>query len=296
MKRCICGKSSQFPICDNQHKSQGWSCRQERTRVSRCVLAGPHYISLAEKIAHHLNGITAHSIDEKIVCQELILLSDGSDIEYLHQEMNRISSSQERLLAIGIPVEIVSKAFLSLSSYHQIDDDFRTLWMSCQRALENPTYPTQQMYSSLFISHAVQDEQGILPIVQYIRQHFSIEIFLCTDSIRSGSNWYQTIVEQLAQSQKVIAINSADFGSSTFCAFEMGISRALDKDLSIINLDDSPLPAHLQDIQSRFVPRYQRNKPWLTIKEALSELLLRELLKVDAAEENSQTCNDASSH
>jgi len=280
MKRCICGKSKNFPICDGQHGSQGWTCSIPTSiNAKQCILAGPHYLSLAEKLAHHLDAVSAHSQQERIKCNELIILSDGTDINFINEELRLIQSNSQKLLAINAPVSVVAKAFPTINNIHQITDDLRFMWTNCLQALQQVAVQKQDHYSSLFISHSVQDEHFLLPIIQYIRKHFDISIFLCTDSIKSGSNWYQTITDQLHNSEKIIAINSASFATSTFCAFEMGLARSLQKELSIINLDDTSLPAYIQDIQSQFANRYKRNKPWLTLQEAVSELLLQELHK-----------------
>jgi hypothetical protein len=281
MRRCVCGRSRTFPLCDGNHVSTGWSCAvQEKITIERCFIAGGNYVSLAEKLAHHYNAVSAHSQEDRISCDELIILCDGTNLDRIHKEMSRIQYQKQRLLVIGVPIEVVRKAFPDSDVQQSVSDDFSILWIECKRALEAPKNMDgnqSQTYQSIFVSHAVEDEAVLLPIVDYIRAYFEVDLFLCTDSILSGSNWYQTIVENLERAEKVLAINSASFGRSTFCAFEIGMARSQNKQLSIINLDSSPVPAHMQDIQSQFLDRVRKNKPWLTVKEALSEVFLREL-------------------
>ncbi len=281
MKRCVCGRSKTFPLCDGNHVSTGWNCAiQESISVERCFLASGNYASLSEKLAHHYNAVSANSQEGRIACEELIILCDGTNLERIHKEMRRINFQKQHLLVIGAPIEIVVRAFPESDLQQSVSDDFSILWMECKRALEAPKKiedTRAKTFQSIFVSHAVEDEVVLLPIVEYIRAFFDVEIFLCTDSIYSGSNWYQTIVDNLARSEKVLAINSASFYRSTFCAFEIGMTRSLNKQLSIITLDRTTLPAHMQDIQSQYVQRVQKNKPWLSEKEALSEIFLREL-------------------
>ena len=69
------------------------------------------------------------------------------------------------------------------------------------------------------------------------------------------------------------AISSA-FVRSSFCAFEVGMARALQKRLSLFCLDTAVPPAYIQDVQALSVPRLQLQKPWLNEQEALLEIMM----------------------
>jgi hypothetical protein len=282
MKRCVCGKSNHFPICDGQHSSEGWKCSVRRTlKVQQCIVGGPHYLTLVEKLSHHQQAFAAHSVQQEISCQELVIITDGTDIEYLQQELNRLRYTTLTILAIGVPIAVVSRAFPKTKNMHQIEKELPAMWIDCTNSLQSINSITTKAFSSIFISHSVQDEPTLLPIVKYIRRFFNIEIFMCTDSIYSGTNWYQMITESLQKSQKVVAINSHGFTSSSFCAFEMGMARAFEKEVSIITLDNTSVPAYMQDLQSNYLERYQRNNPWLDRNDALIEVLMMEMVHTE---------------
>ena len=247
-------------------------------KVQQCIVGGPHYQSLAEKLAHHQQAFAAHTVHQEVSCQELVLITDGTDIEYLNQELQRLRYTKLTILAIGVPIAIASRAFPNSDNHHQIQKQINSLWVECVAALTAKNHIEQAACTSIFVSHSVQDEPLLLPIVQYLRKAFSLTIFMCTDSIYSGANWYQTIVDSLQQSQKVLAINSKDFSASTFCAYEMGMARALNKEVAIITLDDSTVPAYMQDLQSTYIERYHRNNPWLDRNDALVELFMMEMV------------------
>jgi len=70
---------------------------------------------------------------------------------------------------------------------------------------------------------------------------------------------------------------SQNFKESQFCSFEMGMTRALQKKLLLIGIDDTTLPVFLQDIQTEFLSKNQKQKMWLSPEETLIDLILQSL-------------------
>ena len=59
-KRCICRKSSRFPICDGSHTTQSW-CKPNKhsdvSTVSTVVICSPSLTPLGEWWANHVQGL-----------------------------------------------------------------------------------------------------------------------------------------------------------------------------------------------------------------------------------------------
>ncbi|MDP6507243.1 MAG: toll/interleukin-1 receptor domain-containing protein, partial [Planctomycetota bacterium] len=129
---------------------------------------------------------------------------------------------------------------------------------------------------SAFISHAVADESLIMPAVEYLRQYFDAGLFLCADSIETGSVWQKEITEALEAKDCFICLLSEASLASHFCSFEIGVASALEKPLIQISLDGSMPHVFIQHLQAIDLPRIVKQKPWLDVEDAL----LDELLKV----------------
>lgn len=65
--------------------------------------------------------------------------------------------------------------------------------------------------------------------------------------------------------------------SSHFCSFEVGMASALQKPLILISLYGSMPHVFIQHLQAIDLPRIVRQKPWLSIEDALLDELLRVL-------------------
>ena len=57
-KRCICRRSSQYPLCDGTHTGQSWCGQTPSEQITRLVIASPALSSLAEWWAVVVNGKT----------------------------------------------------------------------------------------------------------------------------------------------------------------------------------------------------------------------------------------------
>ena len=71
-----------------------------------------------------------------------------------------------------------------------------------------------------------------------------------------------------------IALSEAFF-RSTFCGFEVGMARALNKNIRMVSIDGAIPPSYAQDIQMLSVPRYMNTHAWLDFEEALLECMLK---------------------
>ena len=81
----------------------------------------------------------------------------------------------------------------------------------------------------------------------------------------------------LRQADTVWAFCSISFAKSTFCAFEIGLARGLDKSIELISIDRSKPPAHLQHQNMDSAVRTQEQMPWLSLSQTV-QLLCQKLL------------------
>ena len=278
MKRCFCGTSKRFPLCDNSHQGM-WSCVNNRkARVRDAVLVCEHYLSLGQKWAAHHKMYLLEDQLEDVICERLWILCDGSDIERLLQQRKQIVAQSVSVIGIDIAPQY-------LSIFGQIDDAQPlqdagpgSLWVQlnqifARRDLASPL----PRYQSLFLSHAVADERRLEPAIRYFRTYLGFSVFSCSDSIPNGDNWYVRIVEALRSADVVLCMLSKDVIHSTFCAFEMGMARALHKPISMVSLDESLPPAYMQEIQMLSLARHHRTRPWLSAEDVLIEGMLLSL-------------------
>ena len=77
-KRCACGRSQRFPLCDGNHSSEGWTCSTlDSLPVQRAFLAGPHLVNLAERLAHGMGGVAVGERHDMVRAVELVVLRMG---------------------------------------------------------------------------------------------------------------------------------------------------------------------------------------------------------------------------
>ena len=278
-RRCVCGKSSTFPLCDFSHQSEKWQCQPESGQVAKwCFVAGPQNYNLSEKLAAQFGGVAAHTIEESLVVENQVLVTEGTDLETLSVLAKRISANQTLVMAVNANAQIIANLFPN-ALVAEISGDSLEVWQRIKKAClefqDSNVVPTQQRSPKrLFVSHTVADEPFIVPAVEYVRRHFNSEVFLCADSIASGTDWQSKIIEQLKATEVFVYILSANSLSSTFCAFEIGFASAAEKDLAIISIDGTSPPAFAQHIQMGDVERLRLRNPWLDPDEAFLELML----------------------
>lgn len=275
-KRCICGRSSSFPVCDGSHSAQGWACSSEQTTsAGALVLASGHYLSFADKWAHQIGALHTEKQSGVLRCKELWILCDGSDVERLILERQRISAVHTRLIAIDCNPLFLSCLGAFSSVYHLKDDGMLSLWTQLLKLDSFEECTQEKALPNIFVSHAVADERMLLPAVSYMRKYFDLQLFFCCDSIRQGANWFETIQNALRDADRIFLAISKAFLGSTFCAFEVGMARALHKEISLFCIDDSIPPAYIQEVQALSLPRLMAQKPWLNQREAIIEMMMQ---------------------
>ena len=101
-RRCVCGRSRRFPVCDGSHTEKGWSCAPAQVKTKDTViLSVSHYLSLAEKWSYRLGAIHSSRVNEMLRCNDLWIICDGTDFERLLVEKERILAARIHLVAIG---------------------------------------------------------------------------------------------------------------------------------------------------------------------------------------------------
>ena len=273
MRRCFCGKSKQYPLCDGHHTQVGWSCTKKPIpRAQYGSISSNHYRSLAQKWSAQHNALVIEEEEEpQIFCQELWVFCDGSDIDAILFHRHRVRAQRVVLISISISHQLLF-ALGAFDSIIEIQDEpNHSLWSQLQNANLQP--PQENSPQQIFLSHAVVDEAQWIPALDELRT-LGHSIFSCSDSITAGSNWYNEIIRELLECDWILALVSQGFLRSTFCAFEIGMARTLNKPILLVSIDNSFPPSYAQDLHMETLSRYCATRPWLTSKEALSEIAL----------------------
>lgn len=271
-KRCVCGRSARFPLCDGSH-GDGWECAATARSVGTCVLAGPHLASLGERLAHREGGIAAHRLEGGITAERLIVLTDGTDLDALQPELARVTGRACDLVVVEAPVACAARLGRGFRVHHAAPDDPLHLWRSVLAALEGEVDAPAALPRA-FVSHAVADEPVLQPVIDYLSRWAGAEIFLCADSIAVGEGWREAIDRALRDSEVFVLVGSAAAFASTYCAFEVGQALALGKPCRVVSLDGTPPPAFVGHVQATDLRRHRARRPWLSEGEALVDALL----------------------
>jgi hypothetical protein len=278
-KRCICGRSQNPPLCDGSHRSEGWSCAERDGRVVPFAFVASRSLSnLADRLAHRFEGTSLTSPQDTVRCKILVIIADGHDIEQLRKICGSVQAEQRLVMCVGVPPSVLAWAFPEASFLSLETESPALLWKSAEAQLmAEPEPASLQARPRVFLSHSVKDEAQLFPIVQALRGHFQIPLFVCADSIPTGSGWHDEIQKQLEQCDLFLFTASEAANRSVFCAFEAGMALALGKPIHVISLDGQSPPVHLQHLQAIDARRLQRRKPWLTQQDALLEASLTAL-------------------
>lgn len=270
-KRCICGKSSQFPICDGQHGTLGWRCTPSTPQFHpKVIVSSPHYVSLAEELAFRHGFVSHHSHPEILQCEELIIIHDNDELSALMRQLKYITHHKRRIIGIDCPPSPSLIEMPTDLTFHVQSMPLKSFLSAIDEALNAAQSITQSLPEQIFISHAVADEPFILPAIERLRRQFHTNIFLCADTIPAGQQWHDHIEAALRRSQVLIALCSESFNQSPYCAYEIGFAAALGTPIRPILLYDQGPPAYLQQLNAPSIPRIQRNSPWLSVTDALS--------------------------
>jgi hypothetical protein len=278
-KRCICGRSKTPPICDGSHRSEGWSCIESDSEgLGFAFVASRSLSNLADRLAHRFEGASLSSPADSARCATLVIIADGQDIERLQKIWASVEAERTLVMCVGVAPSVLAWAFPEASFLLLQSESPALLWKSAEaQLLADPQPASQQAPPRVFLSHSVLDEALLFPIVQALRGHFQIPVFVCTDSIPTGSDWHGEIQQELEDCDVFLFTASEAANRSVFCAFEAGMALALGKPIHVISLDGQPPPIHLQHLQAIDANRLQRLKPWLTQQDALLEASLMAL-------------------
>ncbi len=273
---CICGLSASFPWCDGSHQEEGWQC-DRATSASLGFSASPRLENLALKLASHHHGVlvTPHS-NSSLRLQKWIVLVEGFEFDTLQSLYSTVKATEIQVLSLGTPINLLQPLFPDASHFAlgtlQLLEAFERVSSFLESPFETAIHTPLQ---SAFVSHAVRDEPVLIPVVQLLRKRFGLSLFLCADSIRSGTGWQEEIEQNLRQQEVVVAILSKQSLESHFCSFELGMAMALNKPIHLLSLDGSLPHVFAQHLQMADLPRLQRFQPWLSTEE----LLLQEMVK-----------------
>lgn len=282
-KRCVCGHSSSYPICDETHVGTDWSCKRDTgPHLEWIFVASASLQNLALRLAHQFEGLAVWERGEALRCERLVVITDGHRLSQLQSVMAAVDARQTTVLGVGMAGEAVRWAFPGLPWVTIPDDSMTTLWHDARRALEAPRASQPQLPPTVFVSHAVADEPEILPVLEVLTERYGVELFICSH-IKSGKRWHKEILDHLHEYERFVFLNSAAASASTFCAFECGVALSTSKSVHVIGLDDANPPAYLQHLQMASVPRRVAVRPWLTTRDVLLELLLEALTEAPAS-------------
>jgi hypothetical protein len=239
-------------------------------------VAGTHYSNLAERLAHRFNGVAMHVTKGRVRIEKLVVLADGSELDVLMAQFDRVSAGQVRVIAIETDPLLISRVFPGVPIVPLSDLDPAWLWQAALEACsgEVGALPGRR-FPRVFLSHAVADESVLMPAVDYLRRVTGSSFFLCGDSIGSGEAWQPRIIEQLSQAERVLYVLSAASAASTFCAYEIGQAMAREIPIGVVAIDGTSPPAYLQHLQVISVGRLHAQRPWLSEPEARIEALLQ---------------------
>ena len=275
-RRCICGASSRFPVCDGSHGGQRWSCAQPAPReVEQLFVAGVHLANLAERLAFEHGGLAAHRHPGPLRARQLVVLSDGTDIHEIQSTLDRIDAEATRVVALGVPASALRAAFPGAPVEAAPDGEGAAVVGPIQSLLTGAASAAASPPSgTLFVSHAVADEGTLQPAVDLLRGSLHLDVFACADSIPSGARWRDEIEGALRSAERFVLVVSRHSVASTWCAFEAGYALALGKPVTLISLDGSPPPGFLSHLQMQDLPRTVGRRPWMSPEEALLDAFL----------------------
>lgn len=282
-KRCVCGRSKVFPLCDGTHQtalagSDGWHCGEAAAAlVDRCYVAGPSLENLAERLAADGASVAYHRAPGPTSARELVVLTDGTDLDGLRAHVATVRASRKLVLGVGIAAGLLEAVFEGFVVRSVASDDLH-LYRAVKGALASgdTAEPTRSLERA-FLSHAVADEPSIAPALAYLRRQFRADLFMCADSIIGGEDWRRAIVKELEARPLFIALVSRAFRASTFCAFEVGYAVAKGKRVLAVSLDGEVPPAYMQHLHMIDLLRRRATRPWLDDASLLVDALLEAL-------------------
>lgn len=288
-KLCVCGRSALFPICDGSHVAEDWVCATDITWANYGFCASYRYENLVRKLAAHYQGVTCLAGEPFPALETLVIIVDGTDLEFPVEANRQIRAKQRLVVTLGIASPLLSGLFPGCQIVNLAGVDvFQSFKRICtildesggngqlQDVSGDGPIPAEATLKSAFISHAVKDEPLIMPVIDYLRRYFQVDLFTCADSIPASTHWQAEIIDALRTKDTFVALLSQATLTSHFCSFEIGMAYALKASIILISLDGSRPPVFVQHLQTLDLTRLERQKRWLD----RGDLLLDELLKV----------------
>ena len=278
VKLCVCGRSAAYPICDNSHEDELWSCAQGPAQARVGFGASGPYINLARKLAAAYEGLCLTGDGEPGELLELlVLIVDGAHLEAPMALRAQVRAEQVVVVSLTKGAALLADVFEGATVHDLHAEDPRLVFKRVQLLLDGALGdepPAVGGRRTLFLSHAVRDEPLVIPAVAHLKQWYGADIFTCADSIPPGSRWHDEIMDALRSQDIFVSLLSKHFLASGFAAFEMGCAYALDKPMAAISLDGSAPPAFVQHLQMADIPRLRRVKPWLETGDVLIDELM----------------------
>jgi len=182
-KLCVCGRSKRMPMCDNSHSAEGWSCAETSTHEIIGFCSSHRYRNLAMKLASHYSDSLILPGQATPALEYLVILADPLDLEFPVRAFQSVQAKRRSVLSLGAPPEVLSDLFPSVPiSGLDTEDMTVTFKMACEILDGNDTgSASSRSLKSAFVSHAVVDESLLMSAVEYLRNYFSADLFLCAD-------------------------------------------------------------------------------------------------------------------
>ena len=243
--------------------------------VSTAFIASPSLQNLAERLAHRFEGVSVHSSSQAFNAERVVILCDGHGVPELRRRLKGLLYEDLALIAIDQAPETLTWAFEGAQLAGHVPADAPDLWARVEAMISGPvTALSSGTRPAVFVSHAVADERRIFPVIRVLREHYGLELFVCADSIPSGSAWRQEIIKELERSDVFLSLASDAANRSIYCAFEAGYAMGLGTPVRVVCLDGAAPPGPLQDVQGADVDRLLARKPWLEAQDGLLEAIL----------------------
>ena len=167
-KRCICGNSKLFPLCDGSHRSKNWQCEGRPGQVAKwCFVAGPHNENLAAKLSAAFRGVAAQIGAGEISAERLVVITEGTDLDSVVPMAAQISAPWRMAVAVNTEPETLAHAFPGWPIQAVRGDSSIELWQQIRSLCASDadakvSRPRPIQLRSAFLSHAVADE----PLIQ----------------------------------------------------------------------------------------------------------------------------------
>ncbi len=280
-KLCVCGRSAVYPLCDNSHEAEGWTCAADSAWAELGFCASRRYQNLAFKLASHYSAALLVPGDPWPSLGRLVMIVDGTDLGFPATVQRRAHADERLVIALGVAGGLLGPHFAGSRIVDVPEADPVEAFQRIRAILDNGAAPADMVppvnLTSAFLSHAVKDEALILPAVTYLRRHFRADLFLCADSILPGTRWQDTILAALDEKDRFVGLLSEATRTSPFCAFELGVACAKGKPIVLVSLDGSRPPDFVQEMQAIDLQRLLTTQPWLDLADILIQQLMRAL-------------------